>query len=100
MYVNNAQKLFTYIGYYANAFARISARSVERLTHPMPQGDSYWSEGVERVKRTVSAIFSIPLAAVLCIPAFACYSLAACVGRGRFEHIKSEALANFWQERS
>lgn len=100
MYVNNAQKLFTYIGYYANEFARISARSIERLTHPMPHGDSYWSEVGERVKRTVSAIFSIPLAAVLFIPAFACYSLAACVGGGRFEHVKSEEQANFWQERS
>lgn len=100
LYVNSAQKLFTYIGYHANEFARISARSIERLTRPLPQGNSYWTEVGERVKRTVAAIFSIPLGAVLFIPAFACYALAACVGKGRFEHVKPKSPANFWQERS
>lgn len=100
MYVNSAQKLFTYLGYYANAFVRLSARNIERLTRPMPQEDSYWPEVGERVKRTASAIFSIPLAAVFSIPAFAFYSLAAFVGRGRFEHVKPESPANFWQKQS
>ena len=100
MYANNGQKFLTYIGYYANEFARISARSIEYLTRPMPQGNLYWTEVGERVKRTVSAIFSIPLAAVLFIPAFSCYSLAAGIGGGRFEYIKPESPANFWQERS
>ncbi len=100
MYVNNGQKFFTYIGYHANEFARISARSIERLTRPMPQGDLYWAEVRERVKRAVLAIFSILLAAVLFVPAFACYFLAACIGGGRFEHIKPESRTTFWQERS
>jgi hypothetical protein len=100
MYVNREQKFFTYIGYYANAFARISARNIERLTRPMPQGDSSWIEIKERVKQAISAIFSIPVAATLFIPAFASYSLAACIGRGRFKQIKPESPASLWQERS
>jgi len=100
IYANNVQKFFTYIGYYANAFARIFIRSIEYLTRPMPQGNSYWIEVVERVKKIVSAIFSIPLAAALFIPAFACYSIAACSGEGRFTYVQPESPANFWQERS
>lgn len=100
MYVNNGQKFFTYIGYYGNEFARISARSIERLTRPMPHGDSYWREAGERVKRAVTAIFSVSIAAALFIPAFGCYSIAAYIGGGRFDPIKPEAQANFWQERS
>ena len=30
MYVNDVQKFFTYVGYYANSFAREAARDIER----------------------------------------------------------------------
>lgn len=98
--VNGVQKFFTYAGYYGNTFARISARSIERLTRPMPEGDSYCQELAERVKVAVVAFFSVLPAIVLFVPAFACYGLAACVGGGRFEHIAPESPANIWQERS
>lgn len=95
MYVNPAQKFFTYMGYYANAFARQSARDIERLTRPMPQGDAYYGECVERAKRAVSAVFSLPLAGALFIPAVASYITAACVGRGRFELIEPKTKEDF-----
>ena len=100
IYVSDVRKIFTYMGYYANEFTRASVRSIEYLTRPMSRENSWWAELAERVKRAVSALFSLPLAAVLLIPAFACYVVAACVGEGRFEHIKPESAANFWEERS
>ena len=42
MYVNSLQKALTYVGYYLNEPARVSARSVERITRPMPEDDAYW----------------------------------------------------------
>lgn len=99
MYVNSCQKLFTYMGYHANEFARATARSIERLTRPMPEGRAYCAEVVERIKRVASTIFTIPFAAVLLIPAMTCYALAACMGSGRFEHQMPAAAAPFWQER-
>jgi endonuclease/exonuclease/phosphatase family metal-dependent hydrolase len=99
-YVGDAQKFFTYAGYYANEFARASFRSIERLTHTMPQGDSYWKEVGERIKGVVSTFFSLPLAALFLIPSFACYSLAAFLGSERFDLIQPESAAPFWQERS
>ena len=100
MYVSKAQKFFTYMGYYANAFARVSARGVERLTRPMPQGSKYWKEVEERIKKAASVLVSAPLATALFIPALACYALAACAGEGRFELLKSDSQASFWQKRS
>jgi endonuclease/exonuclease/phosphatase family metal-dependent hydrolase len=100
LYVSSVQKFFIYSGYYANEFARMSFRSIERLTRPMSQGDSYWTEIGERIQKTVSVIFSIPLAAVLFIPAFSCYALAACIGRGRFEYLQPKLPENSWQEQS
>ncbi|HEV7737812.1 MAG TPA: hypothetical protein VGO47_10640 [Chlamydiales bacterium] len=99
MYATDAQKCFTYMGYYANAFAREAVRDVERLTHSMPQGNGYWEEVGERVKRVTFAIVSIPLAAFLCIPAMSCYVIAACMGEGRFELIEPKSPASFWQAR-
>ena len=98
--VNSAQKFFTYVGYYANAFARGSVRSIERLTRPIREDHSYWGEAAEKVKAVVSSVFSVPLAAFLLVPAFVCYVLASCIGGGRFEFLKPESRANFWQERS
>lgn len=99
MYVNGPQKIFTYMGYYGNSFARESARNIERLARPMPQGVDYWSEVGERVKRVVATPFSLPLAAALAIPSLACYFLAAMLGRGRIEFIKPEFLTD-WTGRS
>lgn len=99
MYVNSAQKFLTYMGYYTNGCARASARSIERLTRPMPQGNGYWTEGAQRVKHALSSLFSIPLAAVLFLPAFSSYVLAACVGSGRFELIEPKSTVDFWKEK-
>jgi endonuclease/exonuclease/phosphatase family metal-dependent hydrolase len=96
MYVNKTQKIFTYMGYYANEFAREAVRSIERLTRPMPTGKTYFAEVGERIKRIIAALFSIPLAAALLFPAFICYVFAACVGRGRFELIELESSEGFW----
>jgi endonuclease/exonuclease/phosphatase family metal-dependent hydrolase len=100
MYVNSAQKFFTYAGYYMNGFARESVRDIERLTHPMPQGEGHWEEVKERAKRVGLAALSIPLAAALFVPSLTCYAIAACVGRGRFELIQPKSPVNFWQGRS
>jgi endonuclease/exonuclease/phosphatase family metal-dependent hydrolase len=99
MYATDAQKCFTYLGYYANAFAREAVRDIERLTHSMPQGNGYWEEVGERVKRVAFAIVSIPMAAVLCIPALSCYAMAACIGEGRFELIEPKSPTPCWQAR-
>jgi endonuclease/exonuclease/phosphatase family metal-dependent hydrolase len=100
MYATGVQKFFTYAGYYASGFARESVRSLERLTRPMPQGNEYWTEVAQRVKRMVSLIFSIPLATALAIPAFVCYGLASLCGKGRFELIEAKPTPDFWKERS
>lgn len=89
--VSKGQKIFTYAGYYGNWFAREAVRSIERLSRPMPQDNGHWwAEIGERVKKTVSAVFSVPFAAVLAIPTFAFYGLAAISGEGRFEIIETE----------
>lgn len=88
-YVNQAQKWFTYAGYYGNWCARGSVRCIERLTHPMPRDRaSWWGESVERVGRAALAVILVPLAAAFSIPALACYGLATLAGRGRFELIQ------------
>lgn len=85
MYVHSGQKLLTYIGYCANTCARLAVRNLIHLTYPMPQGEGYWPELTERVKKIGALILAIPLAGILFIPSSLAYSLAACVGRGRFE---------------
>lgn len=100
MYINQAQKCLTYMGYYANGFARHSSRNIERITRPMPQGNAYWPECAERVKRVFITALFIPFAVALLIPAFTCYALAAGVGRGRFELIKPNSPVSPLNERS
>lgn len=100
MYVNDAQKFFTYSGYYANAFARGACRNIESLTRPMPHGEAYWREVGKRTQQVIELVFSLPLAVVLSIPSIACYGLAAYVGRGRFDLIEPHSPASFWPERS
>lgn len=99
MYVNNAQKFFTYLGYYLNVFARKSIRSLEKLMRPLPES-SYWKKIRQWGKEAACAIFSIPLALILSIPAFACYILAACAGQGRFELIRPQSPSIPWQHQS
>ena len=100
MSVNNSlwatkpQKFFTYAGYYSSAFARELARDIERLTRPMPQGNDYWEEAGERVKRAVFACACIPLATALFIPSMSFYTLASYIGHGRFELIEPKSLGN------
>ncbi len=90
--VSPLQKVCTYAGYYANAPARLLGRCVERLTRPDREG-SDWSGVANRVKDVATAIFSLPLSAVLGIPAILCYALAATVGTGRFEIIAEQESA-------
>ena len=100
MFVNSTQKFFTYMGYYINGFSRESIRDIERLTHPMPKGEAYWGEVAERVKRVALAIFSIPLAAILFVPAGLCYLIAACAGQGGFEYKHDQKPSPFYLENS
>ena len=101
IYANSAQRLFTHIGYYANTFSRKSVRDIEHLTHPMPwEKDAYWREICERVKRVISAVFSIVPALVLLLPSAVCYSIAACAGQGRFELIEPKRPPASGDERS
>lgn len=90
MYVNSPQKLFTYLGYYGNSFSRMSVRQIEHLTRP--------NQKVEGL-RIAALFFSVSLAFVFALPAFSCYAIAACLGKGRFEQIKKETSGEFWNKR-
>lgn len=100
MFVNSAQKLFTYMGYYANTFARMSFRSIEQLTRKTSERNEHWNERGARVKQVCATVVSIPFTLVLFIPAVFCYVLSGCVGRGRFELIESKSSSEFWEGRS
>ncbi|PIS01990.1 MAG: hypothetical protein COT85_07560 [Chlamydiae bacterium CG10_big_fil_rev_8_21_14_0_10_42_34] len=89
LFVNPAQRFLSLSAHKANSFARESVRAVERYTRAMPhRKEAYWAEVVERVKCAVSALFSIPLAALMLIPATTLYCLSACMGSGRFELVE------------
>ena len=88
MHVNSAQKLFTYLGYRCNTFARVVARDIEQLSRP---------HHTAQICKILSLFFSIPLAIVLFVPAMSCYAIAACVGKGRFERIESKGQP--WNKR-
>lgn len=89
MYVNKIQKFFCYAGFHCNHLLRQSTRNIERLTRPMPQGpQAYRKECLERIQRVALTVLSLPFTLPSAALGLICYSLASCLGKGRFERIE------------